>query len=74
VAKVRGGAHLNFGANWRTDFNRTLNPKAARLFRREGIDVAKLKGRAVRVQGWLKSFNGPMITATHSEQIEVLGE
>ena len=71
---MRGGAYLNFGANRRTGFTVTLNPKAARLSRREGIGVAKLKGRAVRVQGWLKSFNGPMITATHSEQIEVLGE
>ena len=33
-----------------------------------------LQGKRIRVRGWLKSFNGPMINATHPEQIEVLGE
>jgi hypothetical protein len=28
----------------------------------------------VRVRGWLDSYNGPTIAATHPEQIEVLDE
>jgi hypothetical protein len=26
------------------------------------------------VRGWIKSFNGPMIEASHPEQIEVIEE
>ena len=32
------------------------------------------EGGRVRVRGWLKSFNGPMIEVTHPEQIEILKE
>jgi hypothetical protein len=30
-------------------------------------------GREIRVRGWLEFYNGPMIEATHPEQIELLG-
>lgn len=72
VAIVRGRAYLNFGANWRTDFTISIAPKSVRLFRREGLDLEKMNGAMVRVRGWLKSFNGPMIEVSHPEQIEVL--
>ena len=72
VAVVRGRAYLNFGANWRTDFTIALAPAAVRLFAREGIDIRGFKGTRVRVRGWVKEYNGPMIETTHPEQIEVL--
>ena len=72
AADVRGRVYLNFGPNWRTDFTLSLAPGTARLFRREGIDPAAMLGKRIRVRGWLKSFNGPMIKVTHPEQIEVL--
>ena len=72
VAIVRGRAYLNFGSNWRTDFTISIAPKSVRLFRREGLDLEKMNGATVRVRGWLKSFNGPMIEVSHPEQIEVL--
>lgn len=72
VALVRGRAYFNFGTNWRTDFTISLNPRAVRLFRRAKVDLGAYKGRRVRVRGWIKSFNGPMIEATHPEQIEVV--
>ncbi len=71
---IKGRAYLNFGADWRTDFTVSMAPARRRLFEAEGIDVRDYAGRRVRVRGWLKSFNGPMIEATHPEQIEVLGE
>ena len=74
VAIVRGRAYLNFGDDWRSDFTVTLAPAVLRLFAREGIDPAGYRDRPVRVRGWLKSFNGPMIEATHPDQIEVLRE
>lgn len=74
VAVVRGRAYLNFGADWRQDFTVTLSPADRRRFEAEGIVPEDYRGRIVRVRGWLKSYNGPMIEITHPEQIEVIGE
>ncbi len=72
AATVRGRTYLNFDKNWREDFTVSLSPRTTRLFKKEGIDLLSLKGKLVRVRGWLKSFNGPMIDVTHPEQIEYL--
>jgi endonuclease YncB( thermonuclease family) len=72
AAVVRGRAYLNFGADWKQDFTVTLAPAVRRLFEAEGHDPRAYEGRRIRVRGWLKSFNGPMIEATHPEQIELL--
>ena len=40
----------------------------------EGIDIAAYAGKRVRVRGWVARYNGPMIEATHPEQIEILME
>jgi len=74
VAIVRGRVYLNFGADWRTDFTANLAPKVRRLFESEQIDPLSYRGRIVRVRGWLKSWNGPMVDITHPEQIEVIAE
>lgn len=72
VAEVRGRAFLNFGDDWKTDFTISIAPKNLKHFRNDGITPVDYKGRRVRVRGWLKSRNGPMIDVTHPEQIEVL--
>lgn len=72
VAETGKRTYINFGEDWRTDFTLTIEGKARRLFRDAGFDLLSLKGKTVRVRGWLKSFNGPMITLTHPEQIEIL--
>lgn len=74
VAVVRGRAYINFGDDWRSDFTVTLAPKVRRSFEAEGLDPRDYQGRVLRVRGWVRSFNGPMIEATHPEQIEVLPE
>jgi endonuclease YncB( thermonuclease family) len=74
AAEVRGRIYLNFGADWRDDFTVTIAPKVRRRFEQAGIDPLGYEGRRIRVRGWLKSYNGPMIEATHPEQIEVLEE
>ena len=72
AALVKGKAYLNFGADWRTDFTVALPASALKLFATAGLDPEAFEGRILRVRGWIKSFNGPMIEATHPEQIEVL--
>ena len=74
TAVVRGRAYINFGPDWREDFTVTFSPKIFRSFEAEGLELSSYEGRNLRIRGWLKSFNGPMIEATHPEQIEVLEE
>ncbi len=71
---VKGRGYLNFGKDWRDDFTIFVSRKVRRLFEREGIDITAYTGKRVRVRGWVTRFNGPMIEATHPEQIEVLAE
>ena len=73
AAKVKGTVYLNFGADWRTDFTISIARDALRLFEASGLDPLALLGESVRVRGWLIKRNGPMIRATHPEQLELLG-
>ena len=72
AAIVRGRGYLNFGPDWRSDFTVSVERKYRRRFRRAGIDIGALTGRRVRVRGWLAWQNGPMIEATHPEQLELI--
>lgn len=72
TAQIRGRTFLNFGDDWRTDFTISIAPKHWKRFRAAGISAEDYNGRKVRVRGWLKSRNGPMIDISHPEQIEVL--
>jgi endonuclease YncB( thermonuclease family) len=74
VAIVSGRAYLNFGDNWRSDFTVSLASKVVRQFSQEGLRPESYKGRRIRVRGWLQSRDGPMIEATHPDQIEVIDE
>lgn len=66
-----GRIYLNFGADRRTDFTIMIEPAARRLFRADPLLLAE---RRLRVRGWVESRNGPMINATHPEQIELLDD
>jgi hypothetical protein len=72
VAEVRGRTYLNFGRNWRRDFTVTVAGDAAKLFNGQNEGLAGLKGRLVRVRGWIENVNGPSINLTHPEQLEIL--
>ena len=72
VAAFRTVTYVNFGSDWRTDFTVRIGAPARRLFRAAGIDLTALAGRKIRVRGWVRSRNGPLIVATHPEQIEML--
>jgi len=70
AARVKSRVYLNFGDNWRTDFTVALDGLARRRFEKAGFDPLAFKARRLRVRGWLRKRNGPMIDATHPEQIE----
>lgn len=71
AAMTRDRAYLNFGPDYRTDFTVAIARRDLKLFGR-AFDPKALEGKTIRVRGWVKSLNGPMIEATHPEQIEVL--
>jgi endonuclease YncB( thermonuclease family) len=72
AARVKNYVYLNFGKDWRTDFTVSVPVKHLRQFTDAGLDLLALSGQVIRVRGWLKEYSGPMIDATHPEQIEVL--
>jgi hypothetical protein len=84
VAQIKGRTYINFGENWRRDFTAFIPSKRGRDFQGAGGQAAgervnqaefkTLKGRHIRVRGWLKNYNGPSITVTHPEQIEILDQ
>jgi endonuclease YncB( thermonuclease family) len=76
TAVIRRWAYVNFGANWRTDLTISIRRRDLRAFRKafgKRLErLERLEGKKIRVRGWLRLRNGPMIEATHREQIEVL--
>ena len=65
-------AYLNFGPEWRTDFTVTIEKSSLKIFADAGIDPLSFKGKNIRMRGWIRHKNGPMIEATHPEQIEII--
>lgn len=72
VGRSRGWTFLNFGADYKTDFTVAIRGRDRRLFRGNDVAPENLEGRRVRVRGWIEHWNGPVIKATHPEQIELL--
>jgi micrococcal nuclease len=72
AADVRGTVYLNFGENWRNDFTVKISKSDRKRFTMDGFDPLSLANRRIRVRGWLDERNGPMIEATHPEQVELL--
>lgn len=70
AAKVRGRVYLNFGDDYKTDFTISVPPDVAAQFGKAKIDLLALNGKVVRVRGYIRAYNGPVIDITHPEQIE----
>lgn len=71
AARVRSRVFLNFAEDWKHDFTILVAATLLPTFETAGVDLLGLAGRRVRVRGWVKEWNGPMIEATHPEQIEL---
>ena len=73
TGESRGRIYLDFGRVWKTDLTAMIEGKARQLFSAAGIDAPALRGRRVRIRGWLESRDGPFIELGSPGQIEVLG-
>lgn len=71
TAKVQGRVYLNFGEDYRQDFTATIAGDALAAFTKAKIDPLTFKDKTIRVRGYLRSYNGPVIDISHPEQIEV---
>jgi micrococcal nuclease len=72
AARQQGQVFLDFGEDWHTDFSVRVPASSLPLFREAGLDPLALEGARVRVRGWLRWQNGPLIDADHPERIELL--
>ncbi len=70
--KSGGRVYLNFGRRYKEDFTAVIDARALRLFSEARLDPLQLGGALVRVRGWIDLVDGPRISITHPEQIEVL--
>jgi len=70
TASVRNNVYLNFGKDWKTDFTIMISPTMRKKLAREGIHPLGLGGKTVRVRGWLREYNGPLIELDVSEHLE----
>ncbi|HEX2113790.1 MAG TPA: thermonuclease family protein [Alphaproteobacteria bacterium] len=72
VERKAGRTFLNFGADWRSDFTVSIEAKLRRQMAGRGLDPESYQGKMVRVRGWIRSRNGPLIELARPEQIEVI--
>jgi endonuclease YncB( thermonuclease family) len=74
VHPTGGTIYLNFGRRWTRDFSVIILRRFRPKFVAAGIDPLQLKGRTVRVRGFIEMRRGPVIVAEVPEQIEFANE
>lgn len=72
VARVGKRVFLNFGTDWREDFTAVIETAGRAALRKARLDPLSLKGQRVRLRGWVRWWNGPMVEIDHRAQIEIL--
>ena len=72
TATQHGRIYLNFGPDWHSDFTVTISKDDAKRFRAAHVNLRKLKGKRVRVRGWLESYYGPEMEIARPGAIENL--
>ncbi|MBZ9937396.1 thermonuclease family protein [Mesorhizobium sp. BR1-1-16] len=72
---VRGRvAYLDFGRDWRTDFTAVVAGPAGEALAALGQAPASLRGRHVRLRGWIEDHDGPSLRVTNPAQLELLDD
>jgi len=74
VGERRQQTYLNFGTDWATDFTIVLPKRVWTLLQERGLGRAALEGRRIRARGILGERQGPALTISAPEAVEVLDE
>jgi endonuclease YncB( thermonuclease family) len=69
AAKTKDRIYLNFGDDFRSDLTVSVEKRDWPAFDAAKLDLLSLKEKRIEVRGWITMRNGPMIEATHPEQI-----
>lgn len=72
TASIRNNVYLNFGENWKTDFTIMITPTIRKKLAQQGIHPLSLSGETVRVRGWAREYNGPLIELDVPEHLELI--
>jgi endonuclease YncB( thermonuclease family) len=72
VATVRNNIYLNFGKDWKTDFTIQVPPATRKQFAKQGLNALNMAGQKIRVRGYLREYNGPLIELKNSAHFEVV--
>lgn len=65
---------VNFGPDWHTDFTIAIAARDRRAVSESGLDLASLAGKHIRVRGWIRDWNGPLIEVDTAEQVEIFAD
>lgn len=72
IGEGRKLVYINFDEDWRHDFTAIIKRKRLPALEADGLDLQALKGKRVRVRGWVEWWNGPMVAVSNLEEIEIL--
>jgi hypothetical protein len=73
VGRGDGRSFIDFSMDWRNGFSAVVAGEDRKTFRREGFDLAGLRGRRIRLRGMVRSEQGrPQIVLANPAQIELL--
>lgn len=70
VKHTKKRTYINFDADWKTDFTASIQKEYRKAFK--AVDLEALVGKAVRVRGWIESYNGPFMELYHASHVEVM--
>ena len=73
-ASVKNNVYLNFGPDWKTDFSVMIKPPVRKTLARAGLDPLSLSHKTIRVRGYLRTYNGPLIELEHAAHLELIPE
>lgn len=72
AASVRNDIYLNFGKDWKKDFTIMIKPTMRKELSHRRINPLSLQGQVVRIRGWLRDYNGPLIELDVPEHMELI--
>jgi hypothetical protein len=74
VGSSRNEVFLNFGRDWKWDFTAAVDLRRSSDREAVAARLKDLKGRLVRVRGYIEKRNGPFVSLATSDAIEELPE
>jgi endonuclease YncB( thermonuclease family) len=74
IGTTRTELFLNFGRDWRWDFTAAVDLRSAEQRAEAVARLTQLKGRLVRVRGFIERRNGPFVAVATEDAVEALPE